>query len=90
MNVYLARLKARNSKTCHPDQPSKPSKPSYEGFEGDPGCGVLKNQGAVCLQCGGPIGPGGREIAVRSTGTGELASVHQDCLGRWQLRGPSQ
>ena len=37
MNVYLARLKARNSKTCHPDQPSKPSKPSFEGFEGDPG-----------------------------------------------------
>lgn len=44
-----------------------------------------------CLQCGKPIGPGGREITVRSTGPGEpIASVHYDCFDEWQRRGPSQ
>jgi len=53
MNVYLARLKALNLKTCHPDQPSKPSKPSFEDFDGDPSRGVLKNNAWLCAQCGG-------------------------------------
>ena len=43
-----------------------------------------------CLQCGELIGPGGREITIRSTGTGQLASVHQDCFDEWQRRGPPQ
>jgi hypothetical protein len=53
-----------------PRQPSKPSKPDE----------------ARCLQCGGPIGPAAREITVRSTGTGQLATVHQDCFSAWQIR----
>lgn len=87
MNVYLTRLRAINSKKGIPGQPSIPSKPSSEGFEGEPSSGVLKNHGERCLQCGVPIGPGGRDITVRSTGTGRLASVHQDCLEAWQRRG---
>jgi len=87
--VYLARLQALNLKTGHPGQPSKPSKPSFEGFEGDPGVGVLKKQGAVCLQCNGAIGPAAREVVVRSTSDGELAFVHLDCLSKWQLKGPA-
>jgi hypothetical protein len=43
-----------------------------------------------CLQCGGPIGPGSREITVRSTGDWQLANVHSDCFDAWQRRGPSQ
>jgi len=84
MNVYLARLKAQNLKTCHPDQPSKPSELGFEGYEGDPGLGVLKNQGLVCLVCSSGVGlPGSREITVRSTVDGRLALCHQDCLNVW-------
>jgi len=91
MNVYLARLKAQNLKTCHPDQPSEPSKPSFEGYEGDPGIGVLKKQEPTrCLQCSSAIGAGSREITVRSTGDGRLALVHEDCLSRWLRKGPAQ
>jgi hypothetical protein len=43
----------------------------------------------TCLQCGGPIGPGSREVTVRSTGTGELAVVHLDCLSQLQRKGPA-
>ena len=89
MNEYLARLKALNLKKGIPQQPSKPSKPSFEGFEGEPGIGILKNRGLVCLQCGGPIGPASREVVVRSTGGGQLALVHLDCLSRWQRKGPA-
>jgi hypothetical protein len=35
MNPYLAKLRARNPETPHPQAPSKPSKPGFEGFEGD-------------------------------------------------------
>jgi hypothetical protein len=90
MNVYLARLRTPNLKIGLRQQPSKPSKPSFEGYGGDPGIGVLKNQESIlCLQCGGAIGPGSREITVRSTGDGQLAIVHQDCLSKWQLKGPA-
>jgi hypothetical protein len=41
----------------------------------------------VCVQCNGPIGPGSREVTVRSTSDGQLACVHQDCLDRLQERG---
>jgi RNase P subunit RPR2 len=44
----------------------------------------------ACLQCDEPIGPGSREITVRSTGTGQLAVVCLDCLGAWLRWGPSQ
>jgi hypothetical protein len=56
------------------------------------GTALWDTRGTVgtCLQCGGAIGPGSREITVRSTGTGQLALVHEDCLSRWQHRGPSQ
>jgi hypothetical protein len=39
-----------------------------------------------CIQCGGVLGPAAREITVRSTVTGQLASLHQDCLDGW-MRG---
>lgn len=52
--------------------------------------GETAGEGPIrCLQCDEPIGPGGREVTVRSSGTGLLASVHQDCLSQWQARGPS-
>jgi hypothetical protein len=86
MNAYLDRLRHKNSKTGHPDQPPKPSKPSFEGFEGEAGRHILKN----CLQCGEPIGPGSREVVVRSTANGQLAPCHQDCLHEWLRRGPLQ
>jgi len=44
----------------------------------------------TCLQCGGSLGLAAREITVRSTGTGQMAAVHEDCLDAWQRRGPSQ
>jgi hypothetical protein len=45
---------------------------------------------ATCLQCGGAVGPGSREITVRSTADRELALVHQDCLDQWLRKGPPQ
>jgi hypothetical protein len=39
---------------------------------------------SLCLQCGGAIKAGSREVTVRSTETGRLATVHQDCLSQWQ------
>jgi len=48
----------------------------------------LVDSQSTCLQCGKPIGPGSREITVRSTGSGELTFVHEDCLDAWQRRGP--
>lgn len=56
-------------------------------------CGARNGNGAggrLCLQCGEPLGPGSREITVRSTSNGQLAAVHQDCLSQWQTQGPSQ
>jgi hypothetical protein len=35
MNPYLAKLRARDHETGHPQAPSKPSKLGFEGFEGD-------------------------------------------------------
>ena len=43
-----------------------------------------------CLQCGEAIGPGSREIVIRSTSTGELALLHLDCLDQWLRKGPAQ
>jgi hypothetical protein len=92
VNEYLARLRAKKSKNGIPDQPSKPSIPSSEGFESGSGRYIFEKCSEPdlgrCLQCGEPIGPGSREITVRSTGTGQLATVHQDCLSEWQRRGP--
>jgi len=92
VNEYLTRLRALNLKKGLPEQPSKPTKPSFEGFVGDPSRGVSKNQSEPdqCLQCGDPIGPGSREVTVRSTSDGQLEKVHLDCLDAWQRRGPSQ
>jgi hypothetical protein len=42
----------------------------------------------LCLQCGGPLGPGSREITVCSTSDGQLHPIHEDCLGAWQTKGP--
>jgi hypothetical protein len=33
-----------------------------------------------CLQCGKPFGPAAREVTVRSTSDGKLATVHQEYL----------
>jgi hypothetical protein len=90
VNEYLTRLKALNLKKGLPRQPSKPSKHSFEGFEGEPGRGILKNHELVCLHCAGEIGPGSREVTVRSTSDGRLALVHLDCLEQWLHRRPSQ
>lgn len=44
-----------------------------------------------CLQCREPVGgPGDREIVARSTGTGQLALLHLDCLHQWLRKGPPQ
>ena len=51
--------------------------------------GLGEKEQAICLQCREPIGPGSREITVRSTGDGRLALVHQDCLNAWQRKGPA-
>jgi hypothetical protein len=78
------------------DQGFKPTVPlSHALGDGTPGQSPKTGTpletvaGQSCIQCGRPTGlPGGREVVVRSTGTGQLAIVHQDCLGRWLARGP--
>jgi hypothetical protein len=61
MNPYLAKLRARDQETRHPQGPSKPSKPivpvvthgvttaerGFEGFEGDRGRGFSGNEEAT-------------------------------------------
>ena len=44
----------------------------------------------TCLHCAGEIGPGSREVVVRSTSDGRLALVHLDCLEQWLHWRPSQ
>ena len=44
----------------------------------------------VCLMCSSAIGPGSREIVVRSTSDRQLAWVHEDCLREWIRKGPPQ
>jgi len=43
-----------------------------------------------CLHCAGEVGPGSREVVVRSTSDGRLALVHLDCLDQWLHWRPSQ
>jgi hypothetical protein len=61
MNPYLAKLRARDQETRHPQQPSKPSKPivpvvthggttaerGFDGFEGEQGRDFSGNEGAT-------------------------------------------
>jgi hypothetical protein len=56
------------------------------GTEGRP---ISAGPTLLCLQCGAPIRHG-MEITVCSTGDGQLASVHQNCLSEWQEKGPPQ
>lgn len=51
---------------------------------------MTSSNNLVCLQCGGAIGPGSREVTVRSTSDGQKALVHLDCLHQWQRKGPPQ
>ena len=44
----------------------------------------------VCLHCSREIGPGRREVTVRSTSDGRLALVCLDCLEAWLHWRPSQ
>jgi hypothetical protein len=39
--------------------------------------------------CTDPIRPG-TEITIRSTGDGQLATVHSGCLSAWETREPQQ
>jgi hypothetical protein len=61
MNPYLAKLRARDQESRHPEEPSKPSKPmvpvvthgvttaerGFDGFEGDRGGDFSGNEGAT-------------------------------------------
>jgi hypothetical protein len=67
---------------------------SFNSFISSPSDGLAdglnRSESDGCLQCCGSIGPGSREITVRSTATGQLALVHEDCFDAWQRRGPSR
>ena len=47
MNPFLAKLRARDHETRHPQAPSKPSKLGFEGFEGDRGRRFSDNEWAT-------------------------------------------
>ena len=78
----------------HHRRPEPPLAPSQgmrrgEGTNGNHDHSGQQNETVSCLQCGQPFRPASREITVRSTGTGELAMIHQDCMDTWLRRGPS-
>ena len=75
----------------HHRRPQPPLAPSQgmrrgEGTNGNHDHSGQQNETVCCLQCGEPFGPASREITVRSTGTGQLASIHFDCMDQWQRR----
>ena len=73
------------ARTIDTDKPLK----NNGGVDGGDGGGlstfpsVGNGNSRLCIQCGDPIRPG-REITIRSTGSGELAAVHEGCLNGWR------
>ena len=53
------------------------------------GSGVLKNHGERCLQCGVPIGPGGREITVRAPALADWRACTKTASRRGSAGGSS-
>jgi hypothetical protein len=64
-------------------------------LKGGPGAGVTAASNGsrpislLCHMCTDPIRPG-TEITIRSTGDGQLATVHSGCLSAWETREPQQ
>ena len=87
-------VKVESAQRVNPSVPlSQPLRARDTGqLAPEAGTALRDTRGTVgtCLQCGGGLGPAAREITVRSTGDGQLASVHFDCMDQWQRKGPPQ